>query len=58
MLYRTAPKFAWNTHYVGHLRGVNNEIIDAYQLKTLDAVLALLQVIGTVCEGGSSGSQM
>ncbi len=32
-------KMAWNTHYVGHLRGVNNEFIDTYQLKGQNTLL-------------------
>lgn len=32
-------KFAWKTHYVGHLRAVNNNILDTYQLKSQNAVL-------------------
>ncbi|MDV3347339.1 pyridine nucleotide-disulfide oxidoreductase [Leptolyngbyaceae cyanobacterium CCMR0082] len=32
-------KFAWNTHFVGDVRAVNNNIFDMYQLKSLHAVL-------------------
>jgi thioredoxin reductase len=32
-------RFAWNTHYVGHLRAINNDLIDTYQLKSGNAVL-------------------
>lgn len=32
-------KLAWRTHYVGHLRAVNNNLLDAYQLKLQHAVL-------------------
>ncbi len=32
-------KLAWNTHYVGHLRAVNNEFLDTYQLKGQNAIL-------------------
>ena len=32
-------KFAWRTHYVGHLRAVNNNMLDSYQLKSQNAVL-------------------
>ncbi|PCI12296.1 MAG: pyridine nucleotide-disulfide oxidoreductase [Thiotrichales bacterium] len=32
-------QFAWETHYVGHLRAVNNNILDMYQLKSQHAVL-------------------
>jgi thioredoxin reductase len=31
--------FAWKTHFVGHLRAVNNNFLDTYQLKTQNAVL-------------------
>jgi thioredoxin reductase len=32
-------KFAWQTHFVGHLRAVNNNLLDMFQLKSLHAVL-------------------
>ena len=32
-------KMAWATHHVGHLRAVNNNFLDSYQLKTQNAVL-------------------
>jgi thioredoxin reductase len=32
-------KMAWQTHYVGHLRAVNNNFLDTYQLKSQNAVL-------------------
>ncbi|WP_428240629.1 NAD(P)-binding domain-containing protein [Gynuella sp.] len=32
-------QFAWKTHYVGHLRAVNNNILDMYQLKSQHALL-------------------
>lgn len=32
-------KMAWKTHYVGHLRAVNNNILDTYQLKSQNAIL-------------------
>ncbi len=32
-------KFAWRTHYVGHLRAVNNNMLDTYQLKSQNALL-------------------
>src|SRR3954453_22905747 len=32
-------RFAWRTHFVGHLRAVNNNFLDTYQLKTQNAVL-------------------
>jgi thioredoxin reductase len=32
-------RFAWRTHYVGHLRAVNNNFLDTYQLKSANAIL-------------------
>jgi thioredoxin reductase len=32
-------RFAWQTHYVGHLRAVNNNLLDTYQLKSQNALL-------------------
>ncbi|WP_051680529.1 NAD(P)-binding domain-containing protein [Vibrio rhizosphaerae] len=32
-------KMAWKTHYVGHLRAVNNNILDTYQLKSQNTIL-------------------
>lgn len=32
-------KLAWQTHFVGHLRAVNNNFLDSYQLKSQNAVL-------------------
>ncbi|RKN41318.1 NAD(P)-binding domain-containing protein [Streptomyces hoynatensis] len=32
-------KLAWRTHYVGHLRAVNNNFLDTYQLKSQNALL-------------------
>ena len=34
-------KHAWQTHYVGDLRAVNNTILDMYQLKSLHATLGM-----------------
>ncbi len=34
-----ALQFAWRTHFVGHLRAVNNNLLDTYQLKSQNAVL-------------------
>ncbi|XP_077526357.1 FAD-dependent oxidoreductase domain-containing protein 2-like [Haemaphysalis longicornis] len=39
LLASSPPRFAWSTHYVGDLRAVNNEILDHYQLKSLDGIL-------------------
>ena len=30
---------AWRSHYVGHLRAVNNQLLDTYQLKSQNALL-------------------
>lgn len=32
-------KLAWQTHFVGHLRALNNNFLDTYQLKSQNAVL-------------------
>jgi thioredoxin reductase len=32
-------QLAWRTHFVGHLRAANNNILDAYQLKLQHAIL-------------------
>lgn len=32
-------KFAWQTHHVGHLRALHNNLLDTYQLKCQNAVL-------------------
>jgi thioredoxin reductase len=32
-------KFAWRTHFIGHLRAINNNFLDTYQLKTQNMVL-------------------
>jgi thioredoxin reductase len=35
----TPLNMAWKTHFVGHLRAVNNNFLDSYQLKMQNAVL-------------------
>mgnify|MGYP000588520927 CR=1 FL=1 len=32
-------KLAWNSHFVGHLRAVNTNFLDTYQLKSQNAVV-------------------
>lgn len=32
-------KMAWKSHYVGHLRAINNTVLDTYQLKSQNAVI-------------------
>lgn len=45
-------RMAWQTHFVGHLRAVNNNILDTYQLKSQNAVLdANIDRIERVGEG-------
>lgn len=42
ILHVASPRpvaFAWKTHHVGHLRAVNNNFLDTYQLKSQNAVL-------------------
>ncbi|XP_070703914.1 FAD-dependent oxidoreductase domain-containing protein 2 [Pempheris klunzingeri] len=39
MLSSSPVRLAWQTHYVGDLRAVNNELIDTYQLKSLDGLV-------------------
>ena len=42
ILHLASPRpvaFAWKTHHVGHLRAVNNNFLDTYQLKSQNAVL-------------------
>ncbi|MFI5957596.1 NAD(P)-binding domain-containing protein [Cryptosporangium sp. NPDC051539] len=46
-------KLAWQSHYVGHLRAVNNNFLDTYQLKSQNAVLdGTIQKISRRPEGG------
>ncbi|MCP2163531.1 NAD(P)-binding domain-containing protein [Goodfellowiella coeruleoviolacea] len=35
----SSVRLAWKTHYVGHLRAVNNNFLDTYQLKSQNAIL-------------------
>ena len=42
LIHLTSPnplKFAWKTHYVGHLRAVNNNFLDTYLLKTQNGTI-------------------
>ena len=43
-------RFAWQTHFVGNLRAVNNNFLDTYLLKTqnavLDATIARIEKVG------------
>ncbi|KAL2101052.1 hypothetical protein ACEWY4_002813 [Coilia grayii] len=53
-LYSPSPvRLAWQTHYVGDLRAVNNELLDTYQLKSLDGLVeGSLEDIAIVRRGG------
>ncbi|GFN81983.1 FAD-dependent oxidoreductase domain-containing protein 2 [Plakobranchus ocellatus] len=39
MVGRSRVRLAWATHYVGDLRAVNNNLLDTYQLKSLDGLV-------------------
>jgi thioredoxin reductase len=42
VIHVAGPKsitFAWRSHFVGHLRAVNNNLLDTYQLKSQNALL-------------------
>src|SRR5215468_9552655 len=42
VIHVAGPKsiqFAWKSHFVGHLRAVNNNLLDTYQLKSQNALL-------------------
>jgi len=46
-------QLAWRTHFVGHLRAVNNNFLDTYQLKSQNAVLdGTVQSIDRAPDGG------
>ena len=38
MFARAPVRHAWQSHYVGHVRAVNNNFLDTYQLKSLNAL--------------------
>lgn len=39
MISPSPIKFAWRTHYVGHLRAINNNFLDTYQLKSQNGLI-------------------
>uniref|UniRef100_A0A1I8FSE0 FAD-dependent oxidoreductase domain-containing protein 2 n=1 Tax=Macrostomum lignano TaxID=282301 RepID=A0A1I8FSE0_9PLAT len=39
LMSRNRVRLAWSTHYVGDVRAVNNELLDTYQLKSIDGLL-------------------
>ncbi|MEV5329046.1 NAD(P)-binding domain-containing protein [Nonomuraea sp. N2-4H] len=46
-------RMAWQSHYVGHLRAVNNNFLDTYQLKSQNSVLdGTVESIEPLPEGG------
>uniref|UniRef100_A0A8B9H1D3 FAD-dependent oxidoreductase domain containing 2 n=1 Tax=Astyanax mexicanus TaxID=7994 RepID=A0A8B9H1D3_ASTMX len=56
-MYSPSPvRLAWKTHYVGDLRAVNNELLDTYQLKSLDGLVeGGLEDIAIVRRGQDGG---
>lgn len=42
VLVRRPVRHAWQTHFVGDLRAINNTIIDMYQLKSLHATVGFI----------------
>ncbi|WP_433893805.1 NAD(P)-binding domain-containing protein [Streptomyces sp. CA-111067] len=46
-------RLAWQTHFVGHLRAVNNNFLDTYQLKSQNALLdgEILRITRSVEDG-------
>jgi thioredoxin reductase len=52
MISPSPIKFAWKTHYIGHVRALNSNFLDTYQLKSQNAVLdATLNHIHKNAEG-------
>ncbi|GGS40144.1 NAD(P)-binding domain-containing protein [Streptomyces griseoviridis] len=46
-------RMAWQTHFVGHLRAVNNNFLDSYQLKSQNAVLdGTVESVEKAADGG------
>ena len=42
ILVRRPVRHAWQTHFVGDLRAINNTVLDMYQLKSLHATVAFV----------------
>lgn len=38
---RSRVRLSWATHYVGDLRAINNNLLDNYQLKSLDGIFEI-----------------
>src|SRR5205823_14466423 len=60
-------RLAWKTHFVGHLRAVNNNVLDSYQLKSqntiIDANIERIQrqdgkLIVTICYTHAEGQRI
>ena len=45
MASRSRVKQAYQTHYVGDLRAINNQLVDTYQLKSLDGFLGMRMIL-------------
>lgn len=63
----TPVRLAWKTHFVGHLRAVNNNVLDTYQLKSqntiIDANIERIQrqdgkLIVTICYTHAEGQRI
>ncbi|XP_069125707.1 FAD-dependent oxidoreductase domain-containing protein 2-like [Argopecten irradians] len=54
MVGRSRIRLAWETHYVGDIRAVNNGLLDTYQLKSLDGLMEFNNITDfrVVSEGG------
>ena len=46
---RSPPRLSWQTHYPGDLRGVNQQFLDHYQLKSLDALVISKHPVRIYC---------
>ena len=46
MAARSRVRLAWETHYPGDVRTTNNEVLESYMLKSLDAVSETLREDG------------
>ncbi|XP_068606447.1 FAD-dependent oxidoreductase domain-containing protein 2 [Brachionichthys hirsutus] len=59
LLSSSPVRLAWQTHYVGDLRAVNNDLLDTYQLKSLDglAELKLNKIAITQLQGRGNNSE-
>ncbi|PXY22283.1 NAD(P)-binding domain-containing protein [Prauserella muralis] len=52
LMTRRPVRHAWNTHFPGDLRAINNTILDMYQLKSLHATVGFRPVSITPKPGG------